>query len=70
MYQAQVNEMMTRYKQEYNDWYEALSEDEKKVIFILVWLPNRWIKTGFNPYWKIIFHIVLYPIFYEYKKKS
>merc|ERR1719186_272767 len=30
VYQAQVNEMMTRYKQEYNDWYESLTEDEKK----------------------------------------
>ncbi len=30
-YQTQVNEAMSRYKQEYNDWFESLSIDEQKV---------------------------------------
>merc|ERR1712115_204887 len=31
IYQTQVNEAMTKYKSEYNEWYEALTAEEQKV---------------------------------------
>ncbi len=29
-----------------------------------------WIRNGSQPYWKIMYSIVLYPVFYEYKKEQ
>ena len=31
IYQTKVNEAMTKYKSEYNDWFESLSVDEQRV---------------------------------------
>ncbi len=28
---------------------------------------NNSIRTGSKPYWNIMYHIVLYPVFYEYE---
>ena len=31
IYQTRVNEAMTKYKTEYNEWYESLSLEEQKL---------------------------------------
>ncbi len=29
----------------------------------------RWINAGSKPYWKIMYRIILYPVFYKYKNE-
>ena len=45
VYQHKVNEAMIKYKSEYNDWFESLSQEEQKVSD---WDLDRFRKSIFN----------------------
>ena len=40
-----------------------------RVKIFTVWLRKRWIRTGYQLYWKIMYSIVLQTIFHEYYYK-
>ncbi len=53
----------------YNYFYFYLWSIPLTIVLFPVWLRLniQWIRTGSQPHWKNLYHIVLYPIFYKYK---